>query len=62
MTRPSDVPTSRYRILVIEDDPHVARLIRVSLVRAGLECRYAADGESGVEAFNQSQPQLVLLR
>ena len=61
MTRASDVPTGKYRVLVIEDDPQVARLIRINLVRVGLECRYAADGVAGVEAFRENKPNLILL-
>jgi len=51
----------KFRILVIEDDPAVARLILVNLAKAGLDCRYAPDGVAGLVAFQETKPHLVLL-
>lgn len=57
----SDAPASKqFRILVIEDDANIARLILANLSKAGLECRYAADGVAGLAAFNETDPHLVL--
>lgn len=50
-----------YKVLVIEDDPHIARLILVNLTRAGLEARLALDGAAGLKAFQAHPPHLVLL-
>lgn len=50
-----------YRVLVMEDDPHIARLITVNLARAGLESRIAADGKEGIIAFHSQPPHLILL-
>jgi DNA-binding response OmpR family regulator len=51
----------KYRILVVEDDPNIARLILAILTKAGFECRYAPDGLAGLEAFKDADPHLVLL-
>ena len=58
---PTSNNASNYRILVVEDDEHIARLILTSLSRLGLECRWAPDGVAGLEAFEECQPHLVLL-
>ena len=60
MTLP-DVPTNgKFRVLVVEDDSHIARLILANLTKAGLECRYAPDGVAGFKAFEEANPHLVL--
>lgn len=51
----------RYRILIIEDDTNIARLIRFNLIQRGLECRFAADGVTGVKEFQATAPDLVLV-
>lgn len=51
----------RFRILVVEDDPHIARLILTNLARVGMECRYACDGEAALTSFREKEPHLVLL-
>src|SRR5687768_14131626 len=56
-----DVPTNgKFRILVVEDDSNIARLVMANLTRAGLECRYAVDGNAGFAAFQETNPHLVL--
>lgn len=54
-------PGEKFRILVIEDDAEVARLILLNLARAGLDCRYAADGPLGLAACRDADPHLILL-
>ncbi|MEW1834677.1 response regulator [Microbacterium sp. NPDC079995] len=49
------------RILLIEDDPDVAALVDVSLEAAGLEFTTVADGDSGLRAALESQPDLIIL-
>lgn len=51
----------KYRILVVEDDASIAKLIVASLSTLGLECHWASDGEAGIALFEQVQPHLVLL-
>ncbi|MBV9866657.1 MAG: response regulator transcription factor [Abitibacteriaceae bacterium] len=56
-TVPSD---GKFRILVVEDDSNIARLVLANLNRAGLECRYAQDGVVGLKAFQEADPHLIL--
>ncbi|MEX2262582.1 MAG: PAS domain S-box protein [Bryobacteraceae bacterium] len=51
------------RILVIEDEESVRRVVRFALERYGYEVLLAGDGRAGVEVFqeNASQIELVLL-
>jgi DNA-binding response OmpR family regulator len=49
------------RVLVIEDDPDVARAITAVLRGGGLEVLAAGDGRSGLHAFHAGRPQLVVL-
>jgi DNA-binding response OmpR family regulator len=58
---PTASAVNAYRILVVEDDADIARLILKALSGLGLECRYAADGTAGWEAFDTMEPHLVLL-
>jgi DNA-binding response OmpR family regulator len=51
----------KYRILVIEDDMHIGRLLMANLTKAGFECRHAPDGIYGLEAFKETDPHLILL-
>ncbi|HEX8235314.1 MAG TPA: response regulator [Abditibacteriaceae bacterium] len=50
-----------YNILLVEDDPHVARLIESNLQKVKMECRIAPDGKTALAAFAQKAPHLVLL-
>jgi len=49
------------RILVIEDDPDIWRLLEVLLRRAGFEPLWASDGLQGLRRFGADSPDLVLL-
>ena len=49
------------RILVIEDNAVAANLYRTALASAGYDVSVATDGESGLAAAAQCQPDLVLL-
>ena len=48
-------------VLVIEDDPTTRDVLRRYLSRAGLEVVEADNGASGLAAFSQSSPDLVIL-
>ncbi len=60
MPLPAPPTTGKFRILVVEDDQNIARLILTTLTRAGFECCYAPDGNEGLTAFRSSDPHLVL--
>jgi len=49
------------RILIVDDDPTVRRLLATLLERAGYETVEAASGEEGLELARQHSPRLVLL-
>ena len=48
-------------ILIIEDDPNIAELIRLYLEKDNFEVTIASDGRTGVNAFYSSKPDLILL-
>lgn len=52
---------ARQRILIIEDDPHIARLIRYNLEKAGFECLQAADGQQAFEELGRQKIHLIVL-
>ena len=60
MALPNPPESGKFRVLVVEDDPGIARLILATLTRSGFECRYAPDGAEGWKAFQASDPHLVL--
>jgi two-component system, OmpR family, response regulator MprA len=49
------------RILVIEDDPQIADLLRRGLIYEGYAVEVVADGESGLSAARDRPPDMVLL-
>ncbi len=48
------------RILVIDDEPQLIRVLRTGLKSRGYEVRGAADGEAGLETFSEWHPDLVI--
>src|SRR5689334_7480063 len=50
----------RPRILVVDDEPQIARTLRISLSAHGYEVYVANDGEAGLEEFKASKPDLVI--
>jgi DNA-binding response OmpR family regulator len=49
------------RVLIIEDDNHVARAIEIAFRRAGATVHVAGDGRQGLGLFAQHNPDLVIL-
>lgn len=49
------------RILVIEDETHIAQGIKLNLTLQGYDVRIAADGISGLDQWRSWQPDLVVL-
>ena len=49
------------RILVVEDEMQIARLVRDYLEHAGFEVVVAGDGETGLASARGSKPDLVIL-
>ena len=48
-------------VLIVEDDHHIADLLRLYLEKEGYLTAIAPDGGAGVEMFRRIQPDLVLL-
>src|ERR687895_2467852 len=48
-------------ILVVDDDPDIARFVEVNLRSAGYEVSVASDGEQALEKAFEGRPDLVLL-
>jgi len=48
------------RILVIDDEPQIARVLRTGLKTHGYDVRVAADGVSALETFQDWHPDLVV--
>lgn len=49
------------RVLVVEDDPDIGRLILLLLRRAGLEGDLRVDGGAGLLAVDELRPDLLVL-
>ena len=47
-------------ILVVEDDPQVARLIALVLQRNGYESKVVADGQSALECARSAKPSMII--
>ena len=50
----------RARILVVDDEPQLIRVLRTGLKSRGYDVRGASDGESGLEIFSEWHPDLVI--
>lgn len=48
-------------VLIIEDDPNIAELIRLYLEKDGFAVTIAEDGKAGVDTFFKIHPSIVLL-
>jgi DNA-binding response OmpR family regulator len=49
------------RVLVVDDQPHIVRLIQVNLEKEGLQVSTAGDGVEGLERLREVRPDLVIL-
>ncbi len=52
---------NKIRILIIDDEPQMRRLLRVALTAHGYEIREAANGQDGIEKAAEFKPDVVLL-
>ncbi len=48
-----------WRVLIVEDDPESATVLRKMLTRAGFQVRVAENGALGIEAFQQWRPHFI---
>ncbi len=52
--------TERKRILVVDDEPQITRVLRTSLTGSGYEVRTAEDGHAGLRMAREWLPDLVI--
>ena len=57
----TSAPPTRYRILVVDDEPRMIRFIRLNLEHDGFEVVEAADGLAALKQVRDTLPDLVLL-
>lgn len=50
----------KQRVLIVDDEPQIGRVMRTSLSTQGFDVRVAADGEAALDLFNDWQPVLVI--
>ena len=50
----------KQRILIVDDEPQIGRVMRTGLATPGFEVRVAADGEAALDLFNDWHPTLVI--
>lgn len=48
------------KILIVDDNPHVLKLLSISLQKAGYEVQTAENGDQGIELVNKFKPDLVI--
>jgi DNA-binding response OmpR family regulator len=53
--------TRKPRILIVEDDPHIAEGLRLNLSLLGYDVSHAVDGVAGIDAWRSIQPDLLVL-
>jgi DNA-binding response OmpR family regulator len=58
---PSDPQTAGARILVVDDDPNLLRMLRRGLVLAGYTVEAVEDGETALSTVRELEPDLVVL-
>ena len=49
------------KILIIEDDPSISKVISTRLARENYEILVASDGEEGLRRIKEEKPNLVIL-
>lgn len=52
---------TKQKILIVDDDDHIAELISLYLTKECFETKIAEDGESALTAFDSFKPNLILL-
>jgi two-component system KDP operon response regulator KdpE len=52
--------TAQRKILIVDDEPQITRVLRTSLSSRGYEVRTANDGESGLDLYTAWAPDLVI--
>lgn len=53
--------TMSNKILIVDDEPEIARVIKLTLEREGFVCSDCRDGLTALQLFQQYQPDLIIL-
>ena len=53
-------PTEKSRVLVVDDEPQITRVLRTVLMSHGYQVRTASEGESALTNFTEFRPELVI--
>lgn len=48
------------RILLVDDEPHVIRILKLSLIKAGYEVAEAANGLQATNRISQARPDVLI--
>ncbi|MEP0858190.1 response regulator transcription factor [Trichocoleus sp. DQ-U1] len=48
-------------ILIVEDEPEIAKLIQITLEKEGFSCHLSRDGLRALQVFQEQQPDLIIL-
>jgi two-component system, OmpR family, KDP operon response regulator KdpE len=52
--------TTRKRVLIVDDEPQIRRVLRLALTAQGFDVRAAADGEAALDLLHDWHPDLVV--
>ena len=55
-----ETASEKARVLVVDDEPQITRVLRTVLTSQGYQVRTAAEGESALTNFNEWRPELVI--
>ena len=58
---PTSIKPSAKRVLIVEDDAHIAELLRMHLHDEGYAVTHAADGHAGMRALQRGQWDALVL-
>jgi two-component system alkaline phosphatase synthesis response regulator PhoP/two-component system response regulator VicR len=61
MLRREDYQMAKKKILAVDDEKHIVRLIQVNLERQGYEVSTAYDGLEALRAVEENRPDLIVL-
>jgi DNA-binding response OmpR family regulator len=59
-SRPAPGPNAK-RVLIVEDDAEIRKLIRIALTRDGIACTEASQGTSALESIRAEPPDAIVL-
>jgi len=59
-TATTTATTDKSRVLVVDDEPQITRVLRTVLSSQGYQVRTATEGEAALSNFNEWRPELVI--